>query len=75
MTSSLGTMGKAKTSLLGVKIYRIKLFAHCLRTASSTTYIPVFEIFEILDFVIIFLKKKYFLKFLGSKKQSFKNPR
>ena len=34
-----------------------------------------FEILKILDFVIIFLKKKYFLNFLGSKKQNLKNPR
>ena len=45
MASSLGTMGKTKTYLLEVKNYRIELklcIAYWLRTASSTTYIPVF---------------------------------
>ena len=56
--------------------YRVETLYTWLKTASSTTYILFFlKILKILDFVIIFLKTSDFLKFLGSKKAKFKNPR
>ena len=62
MTSSLGTMGKTKTSLLGVKNYRIKLKICTLVEDRKlyNIYSVFFENFENLDFVIIFLKKVIF---------------
>ena len=77
MKSSLGTMRKTKTSLLGVKNYRIELKLCTLVEDRQlyNMYSGFLKILKILDFVIIFLKKSYFLKILGSKKQNFKNPR
>ena len=77
MTSSLGTMGKTKTSLLGVKNYRIELKICTLVEDRKlyNIYSGFLKNFKILDFVIIFLKKNDFLKFLGSKNQNLKNPR
>ena len=68
MTSSLGTMGKTKTSLLGVKNYRIELKL-CTLVEDRWLYniYSVFlKILKILDIVIIFLKKSDFLNFWGS---------
>ena len=77
MTSSLGTMGKTKTSLLGVKNYRIELkICTLVEGPQALQYIFRFlKILKILDFVIIFSKKNDFLKFLGSKNQNLENPR
>ena len=77
MTSSLGTMGKTKTSLLGVKNYRIELKICTLVEDRKlyNIYSGFLKILKILDFMIIFLKKNDFLKFLGSKYQNLKNPR
>ena len=47
-------------------------FVHWLRTASSTTYIPVFEIFEHFGFCDHFSKKKIFLEIFGIKKAKLK---
>ena len=71
------TMGKTKTSLLGVKNYRIELKICTLAEDRKLYNIHsgFLKILEILDFVIIFLKKVIFLKFLGSKKQNLKNQR
>ena len=77
MTSSLGTMGKTKTSLLGVNNYRIELKICTLVEDRKlyNIYSVFLKILKILDFVIIFLKKNDFLKFLGSKNQNLENPR
>ena len=74
MASSLGTMGKTKTSLLGVKNYRIELKICTLVEDRKlyNIYSGFLKILKILDLMIIFLKKNDFLKFLGSKKQKFK---
>ena len=65
----IGHYGEDKTSLLGSKIIVSSWkFAHWLKTASSTTYIPFFFKLKILDFVIIFLKKSdFFFNFRGQK--------
>ena len=59
MTSSLGTMEKTKTSLLGVKNYRIELKICTLVEDRNlyNMYSGFLTIWKILDFVIIFLKK------------------
>ena len=68
--------GRQKHPFWGLKIIVSSWnFAHWLKTASSTIYIPVFENFENFGFFDHFSKKSYFLKILGSKKQNFKNPR
>ena len=69
MTSSLGTMGKTKTSLLGVKNYRIKLKICTLVEDRKlyNIYSGFLKILKILDFVIIFLKKVIFWNFWGQK--------
>ena len=62
MTSSLGTMGKTKTSLLGVKNYRIELKICTLVEDRKlyNIYSGFLKILKILNFVIIFLKKNDF---------------
>ena len=69
MTSSLGTMGKTKTSLLGVKNYRIELKICTLVEDRKlyNIYSGFLKILKILDFVIIFLKKMIFWNFWGQK--------
>ena len=69
MTSSLGTMGKTKTSLLGVKNYRIELKICTLVEDRKlyNIYSGFLKILKILDFVIIFLKKVIFRNFWGQK--------
>ena len=62
-------MGKTKTSLLGVKNYRIELKL-CTLVEDRWLYNPYsgfLKILKILDFVIIFLNKVIFLKFLGKR--------
>ena len=70
-------MGKTKTSLLWVKNYRIELKICTLVEDRKlyNIYSGFLKILKILDFVIIFLKKSDFLKFLGTKNQNLKNPR
>ena len=69
MTSSLGTMGKTKTSLLGVKNYRIELKICTLVEDRKlyNIYSGFCENFENFGFVIIFLKKGIFWNFWGQK--------
>ena len=77
MTSSLGTMGKTNTSLLGVKNYRIDLKICTLvedRKLYNIYSVFFLKILKILDFVIIFLKKVIFWHFWG-KKTKFKKIR
>ena len=59
MTSSLGTMGKTKTSLLGVKNYRIELKVCTLveDRLLYNIYSGFLNFLKILGFVTIFLKK------------------
>ena len=73
----IGHYGEDKTSLLGVKNYRIELKICTLVEDRKlyNIYSAFLKILKILDFVIIFLKKNDFLKFLGSKNQNIKNPR
>ena len=73
MTSSLGTMGKTKTSLLGVKNYRIELKICTLVEDRKLykIYSGFLKILKILDFMIIFLKKCFF-EIFGVKKPKFK---
>ena len=73
MTSSLGTMEKTKTSLLGVKNYRIELKICTLVEDRNlyNTYSGFLTIWKILDFVIIFLKK-WFFDIFGVKRPKFK---
>ena len=65
MTSSLGTMGKTKTSFLGVKTCRIemKLFTLVEDHYLYNIYSGFLKILKIWDFVIIFLKKVIFWYF------------
>ena len=61
MRSSLGTVGKTKASLLGVKNYRIEF--ETLRTGwkplvLQRNYIPFF--FENFDFVVIWQKSSFY---------------
>ena len=74
MTSSLGTMGKTKTSLLGVKNYRIELKICTLVEDRKlyNIYSGFLKILKILDFVIIFRKKKWFFEIFGVKKPKFR---
>ena len=72
MTSSLGTMGKTKTCLLGVKNYRSELeICTLVEDRKHNIYSGFLKILEILDFVIIFLKK-WFFEIFGVKKPKFK---
>ena len=73
MTSSLGTMGKTKTSLLGVKNYRIEIKICTLVEDRKlyNIYSGFLKILKILDFVIIFLNK-WFFEIFGIKKPKFK---
>ena len=74
MTSSLGTMGKTKTSLLGVKNYRIELKICTLVEDRKlyNIYSGFLKILKILDFMIIFLKKNDFFEIFEVKKPKFK---
>ena len=74
MTSSLGTMGKTKTSLLGIKNYRIELKICTLVEDRKlyNIYSGFLKILKILDFVILFSKKKLFFEIFGVKKPKFK---
>ena len=71
MTSSLDTMRKTKHRLWGSKIISSSWnFAHYLKTASSTTFIPFFfENFVKLLILWPFFQKSDFLKCLVSKNQ------
>ena len=77
MTSSLGTMGKTKTYLLGVKNYRIELKICTLVEDRKlyNIYSGFLKILKNFGFYDHFSKKNDFLKFLGSKNQNLKNPR
>ena len=61
MTSSLGTMGKTKTSLFGVKNYRIELKI-CTLVEDRKLYniFRFFENFENFGFCDHFSKKRFF---------------
>ena len=71
--TSLGTMGKTKTSLLGVKNYRIELKICTLIEDRKlyNIYSGFLKILKIVDFGIIFLKK-WFFEIFAVKKPKFK---
>ena len=73
----IGHYGEDKNiSFGGQKLsYRVETFHTGWRPLALQYIFRFLKILEILDFVIIFLKKSDFLKFLGSKKQNLKNPR
>ena len=73
----IGHYGEDENIPFGVKNYRIELKICTLVEDRKlyNIYSGFLKILKILDFMIIFLKKNVFLKFLGSKNQNLKNPR
>ena len=73
----IGHYGEDKnTPFGGQKLsYRVETLHTGLIPLALQHIFRFFENFENFDFVIIFLKKSYFWKFLGSKKQNLKDPR
>ena len=77
MMSSLGTMGKTKNIPFGGQklSYRVEILHTGWKPLAVQDIFRFFENFENFGFCDHFSKKEIFLKFLGSKKAKFKNPR